>query len=128
MAIKREYFPTGYEGKIYATTQGNPLDDPHLEVKELDCKITIVQDAEGEKIALYALKDGSWELVNSWNMLFDKPSFAPTPHDWYGPDHTGDRPLKAKEHTRNNPVHVAIRLEAVLMGQSGAARASSTMI
>lgn len=124
MAIKREYFPEGYEGKIYVTPE-NPANNPQLEVKELDCKLTLDPH---NRILLYAYVNGGWELVNTWENIFNKPNLAPSPHDWYGEHHTGDRPLKVKEHGRNNPVHVAIRLEAILMSQTGAARAGSTMI
>jgi hypothetical protein len=126
MALKRGYFPDGYESKIYATS-ADPANDPQLEVKEYDCKLTVIQQGDQLVPVLYIYRDGTWQIFNTWTNILNKPPLAPSPHDWYGEHHTGDRPLKAKEHTRDNPVHLAIRLEAILMAESGSALTGSSL-
>jgi hypothetical protein len=126
MALKRGYFPDGYEAKIYATST-DPANDPQLEVKKYDGKIEFVQMGDRLVPVLSFYYEGEWRTFLIWENILNKPPLAPSPHDWYGEHHTGDRPLKAKEHTRDNPVHLAIRLEAILMAESGSALTGSSL-
>lgn len=123
----RKYYQAGNEAKVYAIDF--PENDPDVSLHESDLRVRW-QLVDGELVPeIGAYRAGEWVRINDWHSIFSKPPLAPSPHDLDGEHHAGKLPIsKVSGHTRNNPVHVQIRMEAVLMGQSGAARASSTMI
>ncbi len=127
MPTRREYFPQGYQ-EIGYVSSGNPEDDPQLEVKPGDLLVRF----EGGFLKEYIRDETNteWVLRNTWDYILNKPSeFVPQVHALDSDRHTGKLPIhKVAGHTLNNPVHVQIRLEAVLLGSSGAARASSTAL
>ncbi len=106
----------------------DPVDDPQLEVKPGDLLVRFNSGLINE----YIREDTNteWVLRNTWDYILDKPTeFVPQVHELTSDRHTGNLPIqRVNGHTLNNPVHVQIRLESVLLGSSGNARASSTSI
>lgn len=151
----RQYFRDGYHGRVYIS-QTDPAQDPDVTVKDGDewhipgsTHSYIRYGGEWYKAEIYGppesrpssgipgqkfievLPDGKLGQMyivppNGGSFVLFQPQHPLNPQDGV---HTGKLPISmVTGHTRNNPVHVQIRLEAVLMAQTGAARASSTMI
>lgn len=132
---QRFYLPNGYACHRYYVGDDvtDPANDPQLDVRPGDELVRLFVDSQGNEVRRQYVRNrenSDWEQANHWGYIEGKPvEFTPVVHDLGGDRHSGNLHIsRVTGHTRNNTVHVQIRLEAVMMAVQGKALASSTSI